>query len=200
MLAGRGELVVWGDTRDSDGIEALAASAQRAYAARDLRGALRDLDSIVAASSANLHSDTEAMDALAVWYERRAQVRLDLKQFRESIADFDNAERMHSYTSLGLLTNRGLAHEGLSEWAAADADYSRAITLSKELGGELPYVLNSRANCRASLGKFDAAYEDYQSSAGVFQKMRNLSGVIYAVRQFLTHHRYHLRRFGRSYR
>ena len=131
-----------------DAIEELASSARRAYNAKDLRGALRDLDSIIAETEQAGGAGRE--DEIAVWYERRAQVKLDLKQFNESIADFDTAERLHSYKSLGLLTNRGLAHEGLSDWPAADADYSEAIRLSSELGGELPYVLNSRAKYEAS--------------------------------------------------
>lgn len=53
---------------------------------------------------------------------------------------------------------RGLAFEGLSAWPEALNDYDRALALA-EAAGLLPdpYILNSRGNCHASLGKGHAA-------------------------------------------
>lgn len=66
--------------------------------------------------------------------ERRGQVLLDLKRFEEAIADFDDAETGYhatvdpKYVSLGLLSNRALAYEGLYQWAEALRDYNDVRT------------------------------------------------------------------------
>lgn len=82
------------------------------------------------------------------WYERRAQVLVDLKRFEPAVNDFNTAVSLYApdYRSLGLLSNRALAYEGLSDWEAAVRDYSEAIRLSRDIGGVPPYVLNSRGN------------------------------------------------------
>ena len=96
------------------------------------------------------------------WRERRAQVLVDLKQFEAAIEDFNAAENLYDsdYKSLGLLSNRALAHEGLSDWNGALKDYTECITLSREIGGVPPYVLNSRGNALSSLGRYDEALVD----------------------------------------
>jgi tetratricopeptide (TPR) repeat protein len=116
------------------------------------------------------------------WRERRAQVLVDLKQFEAAIEDFNAAENLYDsdYKSLGLLSNRALAHEGLSDWNGALEDYTECITLSREIGGVPPYVLNSRGNALSSLGRYDEALVDYDEAAKTFQVMHNLSGAIYA--------------------
>jgi len=52
------------------------------------------------------------------WLERRGQVLVDLKRFKLAVADFNAAVALYEpeYKSLGLLSNRALAYEGLSEW------------------------------------------------------------------------------------
>ena len=116
------------------------------------------------------------------WYERRAQVLVDLKRFKPAVDDFDKAVSLYdpNFRSLGLLSNRALAYEGLSDWEGAVRDYSDAIRLSREIGGVPPYVLNSRGNALASLGRWEEALVDYNEATSVFQVMRNLSGAIYA--------------------
>ena len=116
------------------------------------------------------------------WRERRAQVLVDLKQFQAAIEDFDAAESLYDkdYKSLGLLSNRALAREGLSDWSGAVRDYTECINLSREIGGVPPYVLNSRGNALSSLGRYDEALGDYEEAAKTFQVMHNLSGAIYA--------------------
>jgi tetratricopeptide (TPR) repeat protein len=54
-----------------------------------------------------------------------------------------------------LLAGRALALEGLAEWEAALADYDRALLLARAAGRfPDPYVLNSRGNVLASLGRW----------------------------------------------
>jgi tetratricopeptide (TPR) repeat protein len=73
-----------------------------------------------------------------VWLERRGQVHVDMKLFENAIDDFNAAERMYrdtvdpTYVSLGLLTNRGLAYEGLYMWKEALRDYDE---VRQALGG-----------------------------------------------------------------
>mmetsp|Transcript_21408 Transcript_21408/g.53919 ORF Transcript_21408/g.53919 Transcript_21408/m.53919 type:complete len:390 (-) Transcript_21408:79-1248(-) len=155
-----------------DEIEELALQAIQAYRARELPRALDLFNSIVQLDSQN-----------SVWYERRGQVLVDLDRFPAAIADFNRAQSMQadSYVSLGLLSNRALAYEGLSDWEAAEKDYSTCLALSKELGLTGPYILNARGNARASLGRWAEAREDYTQAAEVFQRNRNLQGTIFAA-------------------
>ena len=117
-----------------------------------------------------------------MWYERRAQVQVDLKRFKPAVDDFNKAVSLYDpdYRSLGLLSNRALAYEGMSDWESAVRDYSEAIRLSRDIGGVPPYVLNSRGNALSSLGRWEEALNDYNEATSVFQVMRNLSGAIYA--------------------
>jgi len=72
------------------------------------------------------------------------QVNVDLKEFAAAIADFNKAQELSpaNYISLGLLGNRGLAYEGLSQWQQAANDYTRAIDLGRSVGSQEPYILN----------------------------------------------------------
>lgn len=69
-----------------------------------------------------------------VWLERRGQVLVDLKRFDDAIGDFNAAEGLYqrtvdaNYVSLGLLSNRALANEGLYRWDAAIADYDKVCS------------------------------------------------------------------------
>ena len=116
------------------------------------------------------------------WLERRAQCLVDLKRFEDAIADFDAAVATYEpeYKSLGLLSNRALAYEGLSDWTSALRDYDEVVRLSSAVDRAPPYALNSRGNVLSSLGRYEDALESYRLSAETFQKSRNLSGAIYA--------------------
>ena len=151
--------------------EELEARARTAYRAKRLDEAYDLLTRIIALEPEN-----------GQWYERRAQVLVDLKRFRAAVDDFDAAVTKYEpeYRSLGLLSNRALAYEGLSDWNSAIRDYDEVIRLSGEIGRVPPYVLNSRGNARSSAGDYEGALEDYVASAAAFQGMRNLSGAIYA--------------------
>jgi len=159
-------------TASPDEVEDLALQAIQAYRARELPRALDLFNSIISKDSQN-----------SVWYERRGQVLVDLDRFDEAVADFNRAEAMQAdnYVSLGLLSNRALAYEGLSDWEAAERDYSTCLALSKELGLTGPYILNARGNARASLTRWGEARDDYRAAAEVFQKNRNLQGAIFAA-------------------
>lgn len=128
----------------------------------------------------------------------RAQARVDAKDFRGSLADFDAAlaqvppgaadvdrarllagawvgkRWLHAHlralmpaplrasAPVAVLTTthqsrpaagRGLALEGVGDWAAARDTYTEALRTAQD-AGQLPdpYVVNSRGNCQASLG------------------------------------------------
>ena len=159
------------DTGGYMSFEELEARARAAYRAKRLDEARDLLTRIIG---------MEPEDG--TWRERRAQVLVDLKQFQAAIEDFDAAEGLYDkdYKSLGLLSNRALAREGLSDWSGAVRDYTECINLSREIGGVPPYVLNSRGNALSSLGRYDEALGDYEEAAKTFQVMHNLSGAIYA--------------------
>jgi len=156
---------------DVDDFNALERTAKQAYYQRDLPRAYEALTKII---------DMEPDEA--VWLERRAQVLVDLKRFRDAIDDYNKAEAMEpaNYRSLGMLSNRALAYEGISDWDSAIKDYSEAIKLSAMIGATPPYVVNSRGNCYVSVGRYDLALEDFLTAADIMQQSRNLSGQIYA--------------------
>jgi len=150
----------------------LEALAKASYRRRELEAALDALSELARREPAE-----------ALWRERRAQVLLDLKRFADSVREFDAAAALQpeSYVSLGLLSNRALALEGLGKLAEADADYSRAVDVATSLGAELPYVLNSRGNVRGAMGRWEEALADYTAAADSFRRARNVNGVSYAL-------------------
>lgn len=158
-------------SRAAPSFDELERRAKAAYNQRDLVTARDALTAIV---------DMEPNEP--VWLERRAQVYVDLKRFEEAISDYDAAARLQppEYRSLGALSNRALAYEGLSRWREAVDAYTEAITYSEMIGAVPPYVLNSRGNCFVSLGEYARALDDYERAAEIFQRSRNLSGAIYA--------------------
>ena len=69
-------------------------------------------------------------------------------------------------TARATAKQRGLCQEGLGDWGAAVADYSRAIALWGGGRGEgiNPFVLTFRANALGKLGQYSKALEDYRAS------------------------------------
>jgi tetratricopeptide (TPR) repeat protein len=56
----------------------------------------------------------------------------------------------------------------LAYWEKAVEDYTTALGLGKKATGfDEPYVLNSRGNAFASLGKWSEALQDYELSVKV---------------------------------
>lgn len=171
---------------DDDALAALQAGAATAFAAQDFAAAETALSALIAAQPQN-----------AAWVEGRAQVRVDAKRFDAALADFDAALALIGADEGGagearLRAGRALALEGLSRWPEALADYDVALA-SAAKGGFLPdpYILNSRGNVLASLGRWADAREAYTSAAGIFQASKGyrrgssttsrLDGAIYAT-------------------
>jgi len=133
------------------------------------------------------------------WLEGKAQVGVDLKKFSASIKDYtellESAERASTNPDTGASarfhSGRALAYEGLSEFAEAMAEYEIVVRLARE-GGFVPdpYVVNSLGNCKASLGDWRGAREEYLESSNLFQTSRGfrsgasttqrLDGAVYA--------------------
>lgn len=94
------------------------------------------------------------------WREMRASVLVDGKRFEPALADYAAAlaatpAAESPVERARLLAGRALALEGLAEWEAALADYDRALLLARAAGRfPDPYVLNSRGNVLASLGRW----------------------------------------------
>lgn len=174
----------------SPAVEKLALDAINAYNAKELPKAYKLYSEIASIEPEN-----------PVWVERRGQVAVDMKLFSDAIRDFDHAEAMYKkvigegYVSLGLMSNRALAYEGLYQWRDAIRDYDQALQYASQVGYSIPYVLNSRGNCHSSLAaeaeseasaadpdpEWRNAQSDYQEAARVFQRSRNLPGAIFAA-------------------
>ena len=149
----------------------LEAYAKASYRRRELEEALAALSELVSREPEE-----------PVWRERRAQVLLDLRRFADSVAEFDAASSRQpaGFSSLGLLSNRALALEGLARYSEAEADYSRSLQLAASVGAAQPYVLNSRGNVRVALGRYEDALADYRAAAESFRSARNVNGAAYA--------------------
>jgi tetratricopeptide (TPR) repeat protein len=145
----------------------LRAAATAAFARRDFPAAVAALDALV-----------EGAPGDATWREMRATALVDGKAFERALSDFDAALRAlpppPSTARARVLSGRALAREGLSDWVGAIADYEAALAEAKESGEDVddPFVLNSLGNCRASLGEYASAREDYLRAANVFQRAR----------------------------
>ena len=131
----------------------------------------------------------------------RAQVGVDLKKFNASVADYGallspldargNPAPLDGGAAARFHAGRALAHEGLYQWAEALEDYEATLALAK--AGNFapdPYVVNAVGNCRASLGDWRGAREEYLESAALFQTSKGfrngasttqrLDGAVYA--------------------
>jgi len=150
---------------DESSLAALQADAATAFAAQDFQAAERALSILIAAEPQNV-----------AWFEGRAQVRVDAKRFEAALQDFDAALALIASPSAGsaaqarLRSGRALAWEGLSRWPEALADYDVALA-SATTAGFLPdpYIVNSRGNVLASLGRWAEARDAYTSAAAIFQ-------------------------------
>ena len=150
---------------DESSLAALQADAATAFAAQDFPAAERALSSLIAAEPQNV-----------AWFEGRAQVRVDAKRFEAALQDFDAALALLGSPSAGsaaqarLRSGRALALEGLSRWSEALADYDVALAAATTAGFlPDPYIVNSRGNVLASLGRWAEARDAYTSAAAIFQ-------------------------------
>eukprot|EP00897_Mesotaenium_endlicherianum_P008910 jgi/Mesen1/8047/ME000043S07428 len=116
----------------------------------------------------------------AEWLEARGQVEVDAKRFDEALADFNEVLRRDP-RNYRAYSSRALAHEGLADWQAAVSDYSTALRMGRDAtGADEPYVMNSRGNALASLGRYREALQDYDRSVRAFQRAKELDAAIYA--------------------
>jgi hypothetical protein len=121
---------------DADVHDEFASQAMKAYNNNDLETSYVIYSNIIELDPTN-----------PVWRERRGQVLVDLKRFTAALRDFDDAEAMYrttvspNYISLGLLSNRALAYEGLYRWKDAIAGYDEVRTDSLRTTKALEDVL-----------------------------------------------------------
>ena len=125
--------------------------AREAYSRRDFWQALQAVDALVAAQPGSPR-----------WREMRAAALVDGKRFRAALADYgaalEGTPPDGTIDAARLLAGRALAYEGLAEWEAALRDYDSALLLARAAGKfPDPYVLNSRGNVLASLGRWQGA-------------------------------------------
>ena len=130
--------------------------AREAYSRRDFGQALELVDRLVVAQPGSPR-----------WREMRAAALVDGKAFRAALGDYGAALEGTPPDGLvdraRLLAGRALAWEGLAEWGAALADYDAALLTARQAGQFAdPYVLNSRGNVLASLGRWQGARADAQ--------------------------------------
>jgi tetratricopeptide (TPR) repeat protein len=114
---------------------------------------------------------------------QRAQALVDGKNFSDALGDFDAALKLlppgDTLDRARLLSGKGLALEGISDWVAALDTYTAALAMAGAAGAAPdPYILNSRGNCHASLGEWRAAREDYLASARGFQTARRADATL----------------------
>ena len=127
-------------------------------------------------------------DEIVLLLKGRASVRVDNKNFKDAIVDYDEALQLMAVDGeddKGIAkypeypdsyVGRALAEEGLADWNAAVSDYSKAINL---WGGDLsdgvnPYVLTFRGNAKCRLGKYKEAIPDYEASSNIFNSLRDV--------------------------
>jgi tetratricopeptide (TPR) repeat protein len=128
-----------------------------------------------------LDRGVEEMTALLV---ARAGVRTDLTAFVDAKRDLDEAILLMSRSGEAFngmaryreypdaFVQRGLAREGLRDWAGAVADYDKAVQLWGGTGdGVNPFALSYRGRARAETGDYEGALEDFSTAANVFARV-----------------------------
>jgi tetratricopeptide (TPR) repeat protein len=98
----------------------------------------------------------EANPSLPYPYAERAFERMEKKNWKGALEDYNNAIKIDSVNEEYLL-NRGLVKEKLKDFVGAHADYSKAITLKPDF--EKAWL--NRGNLLLRQNKFQEAIEDY---------------------------------------
>mmetsp|Transcript_40225 Transcript_40225/g.106513 ORF Transcript_40225/g.106513 Transcript_40225/m.106513 type:complete len:236 (-) Transcript_40225:609-1316(-) len=114
----------------------------------------------------------------------RAGVRTDLTAFADAKADLDEAIALMAPTgemASGVaryreypdaFVQRGLAKEGMRDWAGALCDYDSAVRLWGGSGdGINPFALTYRARARSETGDYEGALADFRDAANVFARV-----------------------------
>ena len=106
----------------------------------------------------------------------RADASVDKKAFVEGIRDYRAAIALLGDDTIDkarVLSQVGLALEGLDRWDEAIESYNQSLELANALGNDRdPYLLNSLGNCYASVGDWSKARTFYTESANSFQRSR----------------------------
>jgi tetratricopeptide (TPR) repeat protein len=152
---------------DLEQIETLEAVARAAYAERNFDEAILALTEIIKLAPREPR-----------YLEMRADAYVDKKGFVDGLRDYKAALQMLGNDTIDkarVLSQVGLALEGLDLWDEAIESYNQSLELAKALGNDRdPYLLNSLGNCYASVGEWSQAREFYLESANSFQRSRSI--------------------------
>ena len=140
--------------------------ARAAYAERNFDEAILAMDQIIKIAPREPR-----------YLEMRADAFVDKKAFVEGIRDYRSAiallEGQGTIDEARVLSQVGLALEGLDRWDEAIESYNKSLELAVALGNDRdPYLLNSLGNCYASIGDWARARTFYTESANSFQRSR----------------------------
>lgn len=171
-----------GAARAMESSEELQRELGEAYSRRDFATALRAARRL------------RELEPGLTWTEAEAQISVDAKKFDEAIGAYDDAYAMcegDAGAAARVLAGRGLAREGVYDFANALKDYDEVLRLCAEGGfAPDPYTVNARGNVKGSLGDWAGARNDYNDAARLFQGAKGfkngmsttqrLDGAIYA--------------------
>ena len=129
-------------------------------------------------------------DEIVSLLKARGNVRLDSKNFKDSIEDVNEALKLMSSDGekedgtgrypeyVDSYVQRGLVYEGLGEWQNALNDYDKAIKLWGGGRGENinPFVLVFRGNVLGRLNKWSDAVIDYNAASSLFLQQKDIAG------------------------
>jgi tetratricopeptide (TPR) repeat protein len=140
-----------------DDAYAHAARAAAWRAGGDLDMALEDLNAAV-----------RLQPEMAAWYNNRANVRRDLKEYSRARADYDEALRLNPEDPVAF-NNRGALRYDLADYAGARADYDEALRLRPNFA----WALNNRAWLLAACP--DGKYRDGRRAVADVRRACELS-------------------------
>lgn len=150
---------------DLEQIAALESVARAAYAERNFDQAILALTEMIKLAPSEPR-----------YLEMRADASVDKKAFVEGIRDYRAAIALLGDDTIDkarVLSQVGLALEGLDRWDEAIESYNQSLELANALGNDRdPYLLNSLGNCYASVGDWSKARTFYTESANSFQRSR----------------------------
>ena len=153
---------------DLEQMETLEAVARAAYGSRRFDEAIVALTEIIKLAPEELQPR---------FREMRGDCYTDSKQFVPAIRDYRAAIAAMEDTidKARILSQIGLALEGLDRFDEAVESYDESLKLANALGNDRdPYLLNSLGNCYASLGEWKTARMYYLESANSFQRSRSI--------------------------
>lgn len=158
-------------------------TAKRAFEAFNVRN-LPLADSLFTQTIAEWRRLDRGVEELTALLVARAGVRTDLTNFAQAKADLDEAITLMKPTGekpngMGAyreypdaFVQRGLANEGLRQWAQALSDYDKAVRLwGGEGDGVNPFALTYRARAKTETGDYEGALADYRQAESIFMRV-----------------------------